>query len=37
MKSVGWLRGYEVSWLRADLIAGFTLAAYLLPAAIGDA
>lgn len=32
-----WLRGYEAAWLPADLIAGFTLAAYLLPSAIGDA
>lgn len=32
-----WLRGYETAWLRADIIAGFTLAAYLLPSAVGDA
>src|SRR5436190_2919990 len=32
-----WLRSYQPSWLRADLIAGLTLAAYLLPAGIGDA
>ena len=32
-----WLSGYKPAWLRADLIAGITLAAYLLPAAIGDA
>src|SRR5947209_12439459 len=32
-----WLRGYESSWLRADAAAGLTLAAYLLPAALGDA
>src|SRR5688572_14009247 len=32
-----WLRSYQPSWLRADLVAGLTLAAYLLPAAIGDA
>jgi high affinity sulfate transporter 1 len=32
-----WLHGYEKSWLRADLAAGVTLAAYLLPAALGDA
>src|SRR5215203_1484509 len=31
------LRSYEPRWLRADLIAGLTLAAYLLPAGIGDA
>ncbi len=34
---IGWLRGYEQIWLRADLVAGLTLAAYLLPAGIGDA
>jgi MFS superfamily sulfate permease-like transporter len=32
-----WLRGYERSWFRPDLVAGVTLAAYLLPAALGDA
>jgi SulP family sulfate permease len=32
-----WLRGYQRAWLRGDVVAGFTLAAYLLPAAIGDA
>jgi len=32
-----WLRSYERAWFRFDLIAGVTLAAYLLPAAIGDA
>ncbi len=32
-----WLRHYQPGWLRADLIAGVTLAAYLLPAGIGDA
>ena len=31
------LKNYELSWLRADVIAGMTLAAYLLPAGIGDA
>jgi high affinity sulfate transporter 1 len=33
----GWIRQYQADWLRPDLIAGLTLAAYLLPAAIGDA
>jgi high affinity sulfate transporter 1 len=33
----GWLPTYGRHELRADLIAGLTLAAYLLPAAIGDA
>lgn len=32
-----WLRKYDKSWLRADVAAGVTLAAYLLPAALGDA
>jgi high affinity sulfate transporter 1 len=32
-----WLRGYEPGWFRADLAAGITLSAYLLPAALGDA
>lgn len=32
-----WLRGYQGEWLRPDLLAGLTLAAYLVPAAIGDA
>ena len=35
--AAGWLKSYEGKWLRADLIAGLTLAAYLLPAGIGDA
>ena len=32
-----WLPTYERSWLRGDLVAGITLAAYLLPAGLGDA
>src|SRR5437899_1909214 len=32
-----WLRCYQRTWLRGDVIAGITLAAYLLPAALGDA
>src|SRR3954454_1072230 len=32
-----WLRSYDRAWLRGDVVAGVTLAAYLLPAAIGDA
>jgi high affinity sulfate transporter 1 len=32
-----WLRTYKPAWLRADLVAGFTLSAYLLPAGLGDA
>jgi high affinity sulfate transporter 1 len=32
-----WLRSYDRTWLRGDLVAAITLAAYLLPAALGDA
>ena len=32
-----WLRSYKPAWFRADLVAGITLAAYLLPAGLGDA
>jgi high affinity sulfate transporter 1 len=32
-----WLPDYRTDWLRPDLVAGLTLAAYLLPAGIGDA
>ena len=32
-----WLRRYDIAALRPDVIAGLTLAAYLLPAGIGDA
>src|SRR5262247_3867590 len=31
------LRGYRGEWLRHDVTAGVVLAAYLIPAAIGDA
>src|SRR6201981_3407833 len=31
-----WLRAYDRTWLRGDVLAGITLAAYLLPAALGD-
>lgn len=31
------LRDYQLGWLRGDLIAGIVLAAYLIPAGIGDA
>src|SRR5881397_1514827 len=37
LPAVTWLRSYHRSWFRLDLIAGITLAAYLLPAALGDA
>jgi sulfate permease, SulP family len=32
-----WFSQYDAAWLRPDLVAGLTLAAYLLPAGIGDA
>src|SRR5882724_8326170 len=32
-----WLRAYQPTWLRADVVAGVTLAAYLLPAGLADA
>ena len=32
-----WLGSYDRTWLRGDAAAGITLAAYVLPAAIGDA
>ncbi len=35
--ALGWLRGYNTTWLRGDVIAGITLAAYLLPSGLGDA
>src|SRR6187200_2952371 len=37
MPSLLWLRGYQGGALRADVIAGITLAAYMLPAGIADA
>jgi MFS superfamily sulfate permease-like transporter len=35
--AITWLRAYEWSWLRSDVLAGVILAAYLLPVALGDA
>ena len=35
--ALAWLRTYNKSWLRFDVAAGITLAAYLLPAGLGDA
>jgi MFS superfamily sulfate permease-like transporter len=32
-----WLRDYQRRWFRVDFMSGITLAAYLLPAALGDA
>jgi len=34
---LGWLKSYKPGWLRGDVLAGITLAAYLLPAGLGDA
>src|SRR6187399_1068940 len=35
--AVDWLRRYGVTQLRGDAVAGLTLAAYLVPAGLGDA
>jgi SulP family sulfate permease len=35
--AIDWLKRYDRSWLRGDMVAGITLAAYLLPAGLGDA
>ena len=35
--ALAWLRIYDRTWLRGDIAAGITLAAYLLPAGLGDA
>jgi len=37
LPALSWLRAYERGWLRGDIVAGVTLAAYLLPAGLGDA
>ena len=37
LPALRWVRTYRAEWLRPDLVAGLTLAAYLLPAGIGDA
>jgi high affinity sulfate transporter 1 len=37
MPAIHWLRSYKPEWLRGDIVAGITLAAYLLPAGLGDA
>ena len=34
---LSWLRAYDRTWLRGDVLVGVTLAASLLPAALGDA
>jgi high affinity sulfate transporter 1 len=37
LPALGWLRTFDKSWLRRDGVAAITLAAYLLPAGLGDA
>ena len=37
LPALDWLPRYQLGWLRRDMVAGITLAAYLLPAALGDA
>src|ERR1700760_3965510 len=37
LPAMQWLRTYQRAWLRGDLIAGITLAAYLMPAGLADA
>src|SRR3954470_23472091 len=37
LPALAWLREYDRSWLRGDIVAAITLAAYLLPAGLGDA
>src|SRR5207245_7507 len=37
LPALSWLRTYDKAWLRGDFLAAITLAAYLLPAALGDA
>ena len=37
LPALDWLKRYELKWLRGDVVAGITLAAYLLPSGLGDA
>jgi len=37
LPALRWLRGYKSGWIRLDVAAGVTLAAYLLPAGLADA
>jgi high affinity sulfate transporter 1 len=37
LPAIAWLRAYDRNWLRGDVVASITLAAYLLPAGLGDA
>jgi SulP family sulfate permease len=37
LPALKWLAVYQRGWIRADVVAGITLAAYLLPSGLGDA
>jgi SulP family sulfate permease len=37
LPALDWMRHYDRRWLSGDVVAGITLGAYLLPAALGDA
>jgi MFS superfamily sulfate permease-like transporter len=37
LPALKWLHGYQLSWVRLDVAAGVTLAAYLLLAGLADA
>ena len=37
LPALSWLRSYQREWFWADAVAGITLAAYLMPAGLGDA
>src|SRR3954463_14011296 len=37
LPALSWLREYKAGWFRSDLAAGITLAAYMIPAGLGDA
>lgn len=37
LPAAAWLKTYPREWLRGDIVAGISLAAYLLPAGLGDA
>jgi high affinity sulfate transporter 1 len=37
LPALKWLREYQPAWIRLDVAAGITLAAYLLPAGLADA
>ncbi len=37
LPALQWLSSYDRKWLRGDIVAGITLAAYMLPAGLGDA